>query len=288
MTKINSVSGRAWLIAAGTAVVLSSSAARAQSLDGVLTNVTDTLSNVTDVLLPGVTNIRVGVGPVVTPAYEGSNDYKVKAAPVISFRYRDLIQVDNNHVRVNVFGADGLFVSDNFKAGPLLRLDFGRDENDSPDLAGLGNVGTSLELGVFASYTAGPARARLRIQQDVISGHSGMQVIGDVSIAIYRDERLTLTGTALSTWSDGDYMDSFFSVTAAQALASGLAAYDAGSGIKDIGVSFGANYFISDKWSLLGSAGYEKILSDAKNSPIVAVRGSSNQFSAGVFAIYTF
>lgn len=288
MTHVTSYFGKACLALAGTALLVTSAPAKAQSLDGILTNVTDTLSDVTDVLLPGVTNIRVGLGPILTPAYHGSDDYKVKAAPVISFRYRDLIQVDNNRIRVNVFGRDSIIESENFKAGPLLRLDFGRDESDSPDLAGLGEVGTSLELGAFASYTAGPVRARVRLRQDVISGHSGMTVIGDVSVAIYRDERLAVTGTGHMTYADNSYMDSFFSVTAAQALTSGLAAYDAGSDLRDIGISFGANYFVSDTWSVLAHAGFEKIMGDAKDSPIVSVQGSSNQFTAGIFAIYTF
>ena len=141
---------------------LSASLAEAQSINGLLTNVTDTISDLTDIMLPGVTNIRIGLGPVVTPAYEGSNDYKVRAAPLISLRYSDIVQVDNNNIRVNVLGSDSFFQSDDFKAGPLVRLDFGRDESDSIDLTGLGNVGTSVELGLFASYTVGPTRLRLR------------------------------------------------------------------------------------------------------------------------------
>jgi outer membrane scaffolding protein for murein synthesis (MipA/OmpV family) len=87
-----------------------------------------------------------------------------------------LVQVDNNRIRVNVFGSDSLFRSDNFKAGPLVKLDFGRDENDNPDLTGLGNVRTSIEFGLFASYTIGPTRLRIRGQQDMASGHSGMSI----------------------------------------------------------------------------------------------------------------
>ena len=222
---------------AAAALGLSLTQAHAQSVDGLLSNVTDTISDVTDVVLPGVTNIRIGLGPVLTPAYEGSDDYKIKAAPLISLRYRDLIQVDNNRIRVNVFGSDGLFRSENFKAGPLLDLDFGRDENDSPDLTGLGDVGTSLELGIFAQYTIGPTRLRVRGQQDVASGHSGMLVTPDISVAVYRSDRLTVSSSLSMTWADNDYMDSFFSVTAAQSLTSGLAVFDATSGFKDISLS---------------------------------------------------
>lgn len=273
---------------AALVLAVSTSSVQAQSVGGLLDNVTDTIGDVTDVLLPGVTNIRLGLGPVVAPAYEGSDDYKVSATALISFRYRDLIQVDNNRIRVNVFGSDSLFASENFKAGPLLRVDWGRDESDSPDLLGLGDVGTGLELGVFASYTAGPTRARIRIQQDVLSGHSGMQIIGDLGVAIYRSDRLAVSGTLSSTWVDGSYMESFFGVDATQALASGLPAFTATSGIKDATLSFGANYKVSDQWALVGNAGYSKLMGDAKNSPIVSIQGSSSQFIGGLFAVYSF
>ena len=279
---------RIYLTFAAALLAGSLNQAHAQSFDSLLSNVTETVSDITDAVLPGVTNIRVGLGPVIAPAYEGSNDYKVKAAPLISFRYRDLIQVDNNNIRVNIFGRDSIFESSNFKAGPLLKLDFGRDETDSPDLAGLGDVGTSLELGVFASYTIGPTRARIRVQHDVISGHSGMRVIGDLGVAVYRSNKLIVTSNLSTTWSDGSYMDSFFGVTAAQALASGLPVFDATSGLKDISLAFGSNYVVSEHWALVANAGYSKLLGDAKNSPIVAIRGSSSQFVGGVFAVYSF
>lgn len=269
-------------------MALTTTSVQAQSFDGLLGSVTDTIGDVTDVVFPGVTNIRVGLGPVIAPDYEGSNSYDVKAAPLISFRYKDLVRVDNNRVRVNVFGSDSLFRSENFKAGPLLRLDFGRDESDNPDLAGLGDVGTGLELGVFASYTVGPTRARIRVQQDVLSGHSGMRIIGDLGVAVYRSDRLAVSGTLSSTWADGSYMESFFGINATQALASGLAAFTATSGLKDVSLALGANYQVSDQWALVGNAGFSKLLGDAKNSPIVAVRGSSSQFVGGLFAVYSF
>lgn len=264
------------------------SSAHAQSFDGLLDSVTDTIGDVTDVVLPGVTNIRIGLGPTVTPDYFGSNNYEVNAAPLISFRYRDLVRVDNNRIRVNVLGSETLFGSSNFKAGPLLRIDSGRDESDNVDLTGLGDVDLSLELGVFASYTAGPMRARIRLRQDVISGHSGMEIIGDLGVAVYRSDRLAVSSSLSTTWSDGSYMESFFSVNAAQAIASGLPVFDATSGLKDVSLAMGANYRVSDQWALVGNIGFAKLMGDAKDSPIVSVRGSSSQFTGGVFAVYSF
>jgi len=63
-----------------------------------------------------------------------------------------LIQIDNNNIRINVLGSDTLHRSKRFKAGPLLKINFSRDESDNADLSGLGEVGTSLEIGVFSVY----------------------------------------------------------------------------------------------------------------------------------------
>ena len=132
------------------ATCLGTAGVQAQVADTTLTTVTEIISDVTDVVVPpDVTNIRIGLGPIYSPDYEGSDDYKVRFKPLISFRYRDLIHVDNNHLRVNLSikdkGDDG-----RFNAGPLVKVDFGRNKGDNPDLAGLGRVGTSVELGRIA------------------------------------------------------------------------------------------------------------------------------------------
>ena len=199
-------------IITGLIVSLFNPSAQAQLLDDVLGSLTDSISDITDEVLPGISNIRIGVGPTVTPDYEGSDNYKVSAAPLISLHYRDIILVDNNHVRVNIFGNDSLIASEKFKAGPSLSLNFGRNESNNIDLTGLGDVGTSVEAGIFASYQEGPTRARVRIRKDITSGHSGMEIIGDFRVVFYKTEKITIVSTVSGSWADNNYMDSFFSI----------------------------------------------------------------------------
>ena len=63
------------------ALQLALPAAQAQNFDrltaGLTDTFTDTLQTAIDLLPEGVTNIRLGLGPVVGPTYEGSDDYKV-------------------------------------------------------------------------------------------------------------------------------------------------------------------------------------------------------------------
>ena len=60
---------------------------------------------------------------------------------------------------VTVFDLGEEMGSAKFDAGPVMNLDFGRSESDSPALKGLGNIGFSLETGGFVSFKNDPARA---------------------------------------------------------------------------------------------------------------------------------
>jgi hypothetical protein len=49
------------------AAALSAAPASAQNFDRVTTNLTDTLQTAVDMLPEGVTNVRLGLGPVIEP-----------------------------------------------------------------------------------------------------------------------------------------------------------------------------------------------------------------------------
>ena len=266
---------------------LTLSGAQAQSLYDLADTDTDTVSDVTEAIeTQEVSNIRLGLGPVTSPDYDGDDSYDIKPAPMVSLHYRDLILIDNNNIRINLFGKDGLFNSNRYRAGPLLKLDRGRDESDSKDLTRLGDVGTSIEVGVFASYTYERTRVRLRMQQDVISGHRGLRVIGDLRYIFLNITDLVITSSASIEWANNNYMDSYFSITPEQSFSSELPGFDAGSALKAASLSVGANYSISRHWALVASVGYSRLLGDARTSPLIAMRGSSNQFRNGLFAVY--
>jgi MipA family protein len=268
--------------------------AQAQSLsnlfvDDIFSDATELVGDVMDTLMPGVTNMRLGIGPVVGTKYEGSKTYNVKAAPLISLRYKNILQVDNNQIRVNLFGDQNtLFQSTNFRAGPMIKIDFGRSAKDSTDLTGLGNVGTSVELGGFVSYANGPLRYRLRARHDVTSGHSGLVADADISLAIYRTQTTSIGGKLGATWVSGKYMNSFFGATPIQSAASKLPVYVAGAGVKDINLSLGGEVKLSPRWALVMDGGYQRLLGKAKDSPLVRLRGSANQFSFGAYGVYSF
>lgn len=175
------------------------------------------------------------------------------------------------------------------RVGPLVRIDFGRSEKDSPDLKGMGKVGTSLELGAFDAYTtAGGSRIRLRVRQDVVSGHGGGLAIADYAQPFIRTERFVLSGVVAGTWATGKYMRSFFGVTTAQAAASGYPVYTPGSGFKDISAGLNGSYVIAPQWSLVADVNDKRLIGGAVDSPIVRLVGSPNQMAYRTFVVYAF
>jgi outer membrane protein len=267
--------------------------AAAQNFDSLTNGLTDTLQNAIDLLPDDVTNVRLGLGPVMGTDYEGSDHYRVSAVPAISLRYRNILEINNNEVKVTAFrrlfaGSTGA-LSSNLSAGPLVRIDFGRDETDSPDLRGMGDVNIALELGAFVAYTfEHGARLRLRARHDVIDGHGGGLVIADYTQPFIRTSRFVLGGIAAGTFASGAYMRSYFGVSPAQSLTSGYAVHRPGAGFKDVNFGLNSNYQISPQWSIASTVNYKRLLGGAADSPIVRQVGSSNQLSLSAFVVYAF
>ncbi len=183
--------------------------AQAQDFDRIATGLTDSLQTAIDMLPEGVTNVRLGLGPVIAPDYEGSNNYNVDPVPIVSLRYKNFLEVDNNEVKVTAYNRQfnantNMGGGRSLKAGPLVSINFGRSQKASPDLAGMGNVGTAFELGGFVSYSFSPdSRVRLRARQDVASGHNGATVKADFSQTFIRTPKYALGGSFAGTWATG-------------------------------------------------------------------------------------
>ena len=266
--------------------------AQAQSLERMATGLTDILQTAIDVLPGDVTNLRLGLGPAVGTDYEGSDHYRVDPVPVISLRYRDLIEVDNNEVKIiafnQLFGSSADMGGGKLRAGPLVSVNFGRSAGKKPDLRGMGNVGTAFELGAFVSYTFNDTRIRVRGRQDVASGHNGATVILDVTQALIRGENYAVGAAISGTWASTPYMRAFFGVSPAQATASGYTVYRPGSAFKDVSFGLNGSYAFTKEWSVVATAGYKRLLGSAADSPIVRGVGSPNQLGFSTFVVYTF
>jgi len=81
-------------------------------------------------------------------------------------------------------------------------------------------------------------------------------------------------------------MSTYFGITSSEAAASPLydKSYKADAGFNTVGLAGSATYNLTERWKLHALAGWDRLIGDAGNSPIVK-EGSENQFYAGQLPI---
>ncbi|MDF1720789.1 MAG: MipA/OmpV family protein [Minwuia sp.] len=244
---------------------------------------------------PAGWQFSVGLGAIAAPKYLGDNAYSLSVVPDIRVAWSDRFFASvGQGVGYNVINADG------WRAGPILKYDFGRDEDgsspfslsdgDTNDLRGLGDVDGTFELGGFVEYTYANVAAKLELRQG-IGGHEGL--IGDAELKYKRafklgQSRAIVTFGPELAFGSSNYMSTYFDVNAAQAAASGLTAFDADGGLLSYGIGGSLTYLVTQRVAVTWFAGYDRLTGDAADSSLVKERGSANQFGGGLFVSYTF
>lgn len=271
--------------------IISVTTAHAETFDRTLGSLSDAIQNTLNLNPRDVTDLKIGVGPSFNPVFEGSRDTKWHAVPLISLQYRDVLKVTNNDIDFTAFNQvfdfnDG--GKSKLEIGPSVNLDFGRSESVSRDLRGMGNIGFSLELGGYISYTTEFAKLEVAFGHDVAGGHGGGLLDLNASTTLYRGEDFSFGLNATLTLATSKYLKSYFGITTARSIASGLPVFHPKGGLKDALVGFQASYTISPEWALLAHVGYERLLGDAAASPLIQRRGTVNQAQATTFVVYTF
>ena len=233
-------------------------------------------------------DLRLGAGALYQPDYEGSDDYEVDAAPVLSVSYRQAVFLRGPMLGANLLTLEGPLADDRVQLGPLVRYRFGRDEDDNDALRGLGDIDDSIELGAFATYSFAPWSLGLELFQDVSGAHEGLTAELSAGYAARLGPKLRMRSELSASWASGSYMESFFGISGAQARQSGLQRHEAEAGVKDVGLSLNLDYAVTESWKLTTLLGYQRLLGDAADSPIVEDEGSPDQLTVGLFLSYGF
>ena len=227
--------------------------------------------------------ITIGGGAQIYPKYPGADSYGINPLPIFGFRREGSpipFQAQDDGLGFNVLGRDSAF---NF--GPSISFEGKRDEDDVG--APVGDVGITVEVGGFVEvFPTRNVRVRAELRQG-IGGHDGL--VGDLGADfVVRDEDSYIFSIGpRARWADNDFHDAYFGVPVA-IPASGLAAYDPNGGFYAIGAMAGLTYKLGRNWGLRGYVGYDRLIGDAADSPIVRVFGSRSQFSGGAGLFFEF
>ncbi|HEX2528551.1 MAG TPA: MipA/OmpV family protein [Geminicoccus sp.] len=240
------------LLVAGTILALASSARAQEGVVRWYDTVRQPLSD---------WRLVAGGGALLAPAYEGSNEFELSPVPYISATF-GILTIDTRGATLRAYDAES------FSLDLTAGYDSGRDEDDADHLEGLGDVDWGIDLTIKASYEAGPGELYASLTR-TLGGSDGLTGTFGAAASHRLSDTATMTLGASSTWADGRYMDSYFSVTPSQSARSGLATYDADAGFKRIDLDLAVAWRFTGRWTLISQVGLGYLLGDAADSPIV-------------------
>jgi len=227
---------------------------------------------------------RIGGFAFFAPEFEGAKDYAPAGYPLIEFTFREQFFLDvRRGVGMDVLRAGRL------SAAVALGYHFGRDAGDSDALTGLPDINGGLQIQGFATFKLLPTTdLDLTLRRGLTGGDDGfLAEIGASHATRIAPGWITRYGLS-ATYADGQYMEKYFTVTTPQAATSGLSAFSAGPGFKDIEASATLIWSFADNWAAIGRVSAKRLLGDAADSSIVSEKGDPNQFTFGLGASYSF
>lgn len=221
--------------------------------------------------------ISVGAAVLAGPEWTGSAQDRVLAVPDIDVRYGDRFFASfGTGIGVNLIRSEG------FRAGALVRPNFGREEEDDrAGLRGMGDIDFAAEPGVFAEASTGPLQAGVELRQ-AIGGHEGLVADARLDYRMRLGRTVALSVGPRVRYGDDTHAQAFYGITPAQAARAGLPAFSAGGGVQTVGLGAATVWRVSPAWTLIAFGEAGTLQGDAKDSPLVAVRGQDDYQTVGV------
>jgi MipA family protein len=226
----------------------------------------------------------IGPGVVMAPWFEGGAYYRVLPVPNLDLRYqRDKVFVSaRDGVGATLLDAAG------FKAGPILRYRFPRNEWDGPGLYGTGSVPFTVEGGGFLRYDLPYLAAKVELRRG-LGGSNGLVFDALIDGKLRLADNFFLSGGPRLSVTDATFNQAYFGINAAQSFGSGYAQYYPGAGLRSVGVGTSAVWRLNDKLTGVAFGAWNRLTDVAAASPLVTgPAGSPNQFVVGAALSWRF
>lgn len=246
-------------------------------------------------------SLTVGIGGAYRPTYEGSDDYTLGPIGALAGKIAGFsFTMRGTGVSLDLV-RDSRDAPFSVEFGPVvyLRLDRTSGIKDA-QVKALGEIDTAIEVGAVAGIAKNGVLhqydslgVRLQYQKDVTDTHDSSILTPTIEYSTPLSTR-TYAQLSLSAERVGDgYAQTYFSVNAPGALASGLPVFNAGGGWKNWRTSLFLAHTLTGelrdpKLSLFSIVSYGRLLGDSKRSPIVSIAGDRDQFFALAGISYTF
>jgi outer membrane protein len=231
---------------------------------------------------------QVAAGAGIAPAYDGSSDVRVIPFVLADVRWQG-ISFEFRGLR----GRADLAADPRFAIGPVIGARLDRSHVSGP-IGLLPEIDTAIEAGAFIGYRfggdqlgQGSLQLDLTAVHDVSRTYNGLLAIASASYAAVRKSNTFITVDVQTTWANADYSRTYFGISAPEAVQSGLAAYQPGSGIRDVGAGLSAGYYFDRHLGVIARAGATYLVGDIADSPVTD-QGSRWQPLGGITLSYRF
>jgi outer membrane scaffolding protein for murein synthesis (MipA/OmpV family) len=235
--------------------------------------------------LSGDWYLTLGASGIVAPNFEGGKKYMFSAAPLVSLGKAGnatRFSSRNDNISLALIDNSGL------RAGVVGKILFARDGDDADELKGLNPVRWGGEVGGFAEfYPTDWLRVRGEVRHGIRAHHG---VVADIAADAFYDvtPEIRISGGPRASFASASYFDAYYGVDAQEAVASGLAQYNPGGGLKSAGVGGAVTWKVTDPITASLFGEYSRLTGPAADSSLVRERGDKNQFMFGVSTTYRF
>lgn len=247
----------------------------------------------------------IGLGAGMVPSYAGSNDYIVFPLPLIAGRVGGVgvspngpgLVLDLNPGKPGLAPRKGARLA----FGPAVRFRNDRAvQIGDAVVARAGKLDAALEVGgnvavVWRGVVKPIDQLSIGVQArwDVLGAHAGMVIEPQINYRAPLGRAFSLQAQVSAEFVDDSFAGYYFTVSPAQAAATGLRQFRAGGGLNRIGTTAILSYDLDRNplnggWALTGIGGYSRLTGDSADTPFTSVRGDANQFIAGLGMAYTF
>lgn len=177
-------------------------------------------------------DLALGAGVGGAPDYEGSDEYEAVPIPLARIGFgAQSIELRGTRLKAT------LLSSGVFSAGPVINYRGERDDVEEDAVDVLDNVDAAIEVGGFIGFFNNGLLANVTALQDIADAHDGYLIEAQLGYRSQVSPSVAQTIILSGTYADNNYMDTYFSIDAGDAAASGLDEFDADEGFKDVGVT---------------------------------------------------
>jgi MipA family protein len=245
--------------------------------------------------------LTVGVGMIYGPSYDGSDDYVASPIPVVQGSFGGIdIAPRPGGVALDLI-RDDRDAKIGFSLGPVATLSSNRaSQIKDPVVRAAGKLDRAVDVGANGGITVNrvlhgfdSVSLSADVKWDVAGAHSGRTFSPTITYATPLSRAALVSLSASVRHVDDDYARYYYSVSPAQASASGLPQFAAKGGWESWSVGMLAGYDLNGNaldggFAVIAIGAYSRMINDAAATPYTSQRGDADQWMIGIGLGYTF